>query len=663
LPGTFDPSIPVRIEVQKIAPGSPGVIQHFSVAAGDIEVRQLLKYYVLWWRLPASATTGSIFRVSVYAATLELARADLQLVSSIGGWISVRLAGDNSSIFRFRDLLPIRIFLNTQAVSSAEEEAANECETDPGVIDCDVEVIQNEDGGEVEVLDESNQNLAAKLTAFPGDVVDGNGNPVSNYILRMAHLPLDTKPSSSVPEDRQFPFIVRATITDAMGNPLFFDEGATLVLCQPPDLETNSDAFYYNPSPQSTQQQIIKVDDGVTSFLDTEYGAPECEGNGGILLRPRNRLGHYMRSGLERLANLFLPQPLRATHGGLVTIRTIGDLSEFAAALATDPSVSTADVPDGTVGEATTIEIQANLAATIPQTKGDDDVRVTITGANTATLTVGNEGVTDNGDGTYTASYTPANAGTDNVAITILNLATGNHEPISGSPFTSVVSSASIPSLVAPASGEIVAQNNATQCSLHAARGRGYTLTFDWTGVAGATGYEVEAWVVGAAIPFYQATTSATETQATQVNCNAIAPASNGDGSFWRVRALFPQGAGSWSADVFFGFGQCVLASLMNCYAPQLTAVNVTPATASVVPGGVVQLTANPVDQFDLPYSDPFTVLWSSSATTIATVNTSGLVTGIGFGQAVITATVVPAIGGAPNAQSGTATINVIVGL
>ncbi len=54
---------------------------------------------------------------------------------------------------------------------------------------------------------------------------------------------------------------------------------------------------------------------------------------------------------------------------------------------------------------------------------------VTVTGTNSATPTV-----TDVGDGTYTASYTPPAPGTDNVAITMGGTA------ISGSPYTSVVS-------------------------------------------------------------------------------------------------------------------------------------------------------------------------------------------------------------------------------
>jgi hypothetical protein len=64
-------------------------------------------------------------------------------------------------------------------------------------------------------------------------------------------------------------------------------------------------------------------------------------------------------------------------------------------------------------------------------TTGGATVVVTITGTNASTPTV-----TDNGDGTYTASDTPASVGSDSVAITLGGTA------ISGSPYSSTVSAA-----------------------------------------------------------------------------------------------------------------------------------------------------------------------------------------------------------------------------
>ncbi len=89
---------------------------------------------------------------------------------------------------------------------------------------------------------------------------------------------------------------------------------------------------------------------------------------------------------------------------------------------------STADVPDGTVGQATTILVQACDSAGNALTSGGTKVAVTITGANTSTPTV-----TDNHDGTFTATYTPTQSGTDAVAITL------NGTAIKASPYTSTV--------------------------------------------------------------------------------------------------------------------------------------------------------------------------------------------------------------------------------
>jgi hypothetical protein len=95
-----------------------------------------------------------------------------------------------------------------------------------------------------------------------------------------------------------------------------------------------------------------------------------------------------------------------------------------------DPAQSTATVPaTGTVGLATDLVVQAVDGTGTPLTTGGEVVVINVTGANTATPTV-----TDVGDGTYTASYTPTLVGTDNLAIML------NGSPILGSPFSSVVS-------------------------------------------------------------------------------------------------------------------------------------------------------------------------------------------------------------------------------
>jgi len=82
---------------------------------------------------------------------------------------------------------------------------------------------------------------------------------------------------------------------------------------------------------------------------------------------------------------------------------------------------------------------------------------------------------------------------------------------------------------------------------------------------------------------------------------------------------------------------------------PTLTAVTVGP-TATINQGGTVQMSAVGT------YNDGSTqtlknVFWSSSDTSIATISTSGLVTGVSVGEATIT--------GASGTVSGTATVTV----
>jgi acid phosphatase len=81
-----------------------------------------------------------------------------------------------------------------------------------------------------------------------------------------------------------------------------------------------------------------------------------------------------------------------------------------------------------------------------------------------------------------------------------------------------------------------------------------------------------------------------------------------------------------------------------------VASVTVTPASATVSAGSSVQLTATPKDANGNPLVGR-TVTWQSSNTSAATVNSSGLVTGVAAGSATITAT--------SEGQSGTSAITV----
>ena len=95
---------------------------------------------------------------------------------------------------------------------------------------------------------------------------------------------------------------------------------------------------------------------------------------------------------------------------------------------ASSAAQSVATVPPGQTSLPTTIVVQARDGIGNNRTTGGDTVVVRVTGANTVT-----PAVTDNGNGTYTAVYTPANGGVDTVAITLAGTA------IKNSPYTSLV--------------------------------------------------------------------------------------------------------------------------------------------------------------------------------------------------------------------------------
>lgn len=73
---------------------------------------------------------------------------------------------------------------------------------------------------------------------------------------------------------------------------------------------------------------------------------------------------------------------------------------------------------------------------------------------------------------------------------------------------------------------------------------------------------------------------------------------------------------------------------------PVLTSVSLSPSSVTLNVGATQQLTANPIDQNSAAFSGAG-VTYSSSNTAVATVSSSGLVTGVAVGSATITATAV----------------------
>ena len=97
------------------------------------------------------------------------------------------------------------------------------------------------------------------------------------------------------------------------------------------------------------------------------------------------------------------------------------------------------------------------------------------------------------------------------------------------------------------------------------------------------------------------------------------------------------------------GTAACNLSALLAALGA-VASVVVSPATPSVVVGASVQLTATPLDATGNLV--PAQITWGSGNTAVATVNSSGLVTGVAAGSTPITAT--------SGGQSGTAALTVV---
>jgi hypothetical protein len=112
-----------------------------------------------------------------------------------------------------------------------------------------------------------------------------------------------------------------------------------------------------------------------------------------------------------------------------------------------DPNQSSATVQSSANVSGGLVDSQTDISITVLNAAGDlydyadirpIDVQFAVSGANTVPSTAASD---PEGDGTYSAAYTPTNAGTDLVTVTI------DGTSIAGSPFTSVV---------APLSGDLV---------------------------------------------------------------------------------------------------------------------------------------------------------------------------------------------------------------
>lgn len=112
----------------------------------------------------------------------------------------------------------------------------------------------------------------------------------------------------------------------------------------------------------------------------------------------------------------------------------------------------------------------------------------------------------------------------------------------------------------------------------------------------------------------------------------------------------------AWIASAASFFAVVALAAVLSsCHGffvnPALQSITITPPSPSVVKGQTVQLTASGVNTDGSTTNNLPNLTWTTSAASIATVNTNGLVGGVTAGTATVTAT--------SGSVSGTATVTV----
>jgi hypothetical protein len=193
---------------------------------------------------------------------------------------------------------------------------------------------------------------------------------------------INTQPAAAVQNGVVFPTVPVVTVTDGAGNPVA-SQAVTVSVATGAALVFTNGTATTNGSGVATFTGLIAT--GTTGARTLEFAA------GGALSSPSTGI-------------TVQPGPANALQ-------------------------STATVPAGVVGSVTTITVQARDASGNALTTGGNAVAITVSGTNA----VGALTVLDNGNGTYTASYTPGTAGSDMVSITLDGTAVG------GSPFSSVV--------------------------------------------------------------------------------------------------------------------------------------------------------------------------------------------------------------------------------
>jgi len=396
----------------------------------------------------------------------EVFRIAVSVLGQALGWADVKVY-DNQTYNSFTHTDPdgyIAISDNGNLnIKFRIEDGALEAEyCDPASVeDCDVRIFQYDETGCLQVFENPDQSgaLLGSQACVPANSAQLNGEPLNDpfaVILTLEKPEAGVYQGGLVPPGLQVPYFPDLN-TDPPG--ISFDPGSTgvdVVICQ---VETGPLAIPEDLHPQL--RPFIVYADGTTVLPENySFGAPECEDFQPIAsaagLQERDGFLGHLTQGLARVGSYFLPTPLvaRRLHGGLNTTvydtRTSspgdGELApafesgtqqyvvEFGAILDVDPLNSVASVPTaGQVGFETTITITAQNAQGLPF---PFEVPVTVDVASASDNISGS--VTYDGDGVYTATYTPTTVGTDVITITI------DGTEMAGSPFASNIAPRSV---------------------------------------------------------------------------------------------------------------------------------------------------------------------------------------------------------------------------
>ena len=213
------------------------------------------------------------------------------------------------------------------------------------------------------------------------------------------------------------------------GSPILFESTATappspqlVVVTQPSGTAQAGRAF--------ERQPVVQLQDAVGAPLpqaDVAVTVQIAEGGGSLEGRTTVRSDEQGRVAFTDLA-------IRGRPGERTLLFAAADFTSATSdeimvrVGPADAGQSSASVENGTAGTATTISIRLEDEFGTGVEGAEDQVRVTVEGANQATASV-----SDRGDGSYSASYTPAIAGTDRISVEV------NGTALSESPLSSEV--------------------------------------------------------------------------------------------------------------------------------------------------------------------------------------------------------------------------------